>query len=82
MARISSACRSVYITSPFSLRLDGDQVFAAVERHLADADLAGHALADDGERVGGDLRVGREVVGPLEVDRVELVALGELQRGR
>ena len=36
---------------PALLRLDGDQVFAAVERELADADLALHAFAHHGKGV-------------------------------
>ena len=51
MLRISFACRSVYMIRPLLARLHFHQVLAAVERDLADARLALHALADDGERV-------------------------------
>ena len=59
-------------------RLDGDEVLAAVERELADAGLALHPLAHDRERLGAIAPSGREVVRPLDVDRIDRGGVGEL----
>jgi hypothetical protein len=59
-------------------RLDGDQVFAAVEGDRADRRLASQRLAHHGERFGGDLAVGRQVVRLLEKHGINRGRRGEL----
>ena len=63
---------------PLLARLNLDEILAAVERDLADAGLAFHAFADDGERFLRHRAVRREVVGPLEIDRIDRRVVGEL----
>ena len=58
-------------------RLDLHEIFTAVQRHLADARLAFHSFADDGERVAGHRPVGRQIVRPLEIDRIDVRIVGE-----
>ena len=59
-------------------RLHLHEVFAAVERDLADARLALHAFADHRERLTRDRAVRREIVGALEVNRIDRRVVGEL----
>ncbi len=59
-------------------RLHLHEVFAAVERHLADARLALHAFADHRERFTGDRAVRREIVRALEIDRIDRRVVGKL----
>src|SRR5262249_39205389 len=49
-----------------------------VERHFADARLALHPLADDGERLARHRTVRREIVRTFEIDRVDRRVVGEL----
>ena len=62
------------------LRADGNQVLAAVERQLADAGLPRHPFTHDGERVAGDDAVGRQIVGPIDVNRIDRRIVGELHQ--
>ncbi len=63
---------------PFLLRAHGDEVLAAVERHLADARLAHHPFAHHRERFRGHRTVGREIVRAIDVNRIDLRVVGEL----
>ena len=60
------------------VRFYRDEVFAPVKRELADADLAFHSLAEDGECVGCHLPIRRKVVRPIHVHRVEGAGVVEL----
>ena len=78
MLRTSLACRMRVHDEALLARLHGDEVLASVERELADARLALHPLAHDRERLARHRAVGREVVRPLDVDRIDRRSVGEL----
>ena len=78
MLRTSFAWRIGVHHQPLLARLHGDEILAPVERELADARLPLHPLAHDGERLLGHRAVGREVVRPLDVDRIDRGRVGEL----
>ena len=62
------------------VRLDGDERLASVNGDLADADLALHAVAHHGIGIGRHRAVGHEVIGLVDVHRIDLVVAGELHQ--
>ena len=77
--RTSSALRTVDMMRPDIARLHHDQPLAPRHRHPPEPDLVlvRHGLADHAEGLGRELAIRIDVIGRVEVDGIDLVAIDE-----
>ena len=75
--RTSWAERRVDITRPGDARFNKDRPLPARDRDASKPDLVavGHRLPDDSECLRRELAVGVDVIGRVEIDRVDLVTV-------